>query len=179
MIALHPDGVQRHHGEWRVSPSDDPSNLRELKSAPALMTQVDRRTPGCKTWQDIRYQKGWHSAECRERVLRGRGEGCGGCGSYTGLRRKDSVVQPSNAVNCGHVPVQMTLNNPHEAGGRERFSGTSSFSSSSSHWKVAGPLAPCIGLGPGEMLIRPHPAVESLHARLVLSTTRRGAPAAT
>ena len=32
MIALHPDGVQRHHGEWRVSPLDDPeSNLRELK----------------------------------------------------------------------------------------------------------------------------------------------------
>ena len=32
VIALHPDGVQRHHGEWRVSPLDDPeSNLRELK----------------------------------------------------------------------------------------------------------------------------------------------------
>ena len=32
VIALHPDGVQRHHGEWRVSPSDDPeSNLRELE----------------------------------------------------------------------------------------------------------------------------------------------------
>ena len=29
VIALHPDGVQRHHGEWRVSPLDDPeSNLR-------------------------------------------------------------------------------------------------------------------------------------------------------
>ena len=38
VIALHPDGVQRHHGEWRVSPLDDPeSNLRELKTAPALM----------------------------------------------------------------------------------------------------------------------------------------------
>ena len=37
VIALHPDGVQRHHGEWRVSPLDDPeSNLPELKSAPAL-----------------------------------------------------------------------------------------------------------------------------------------------
>ena len=24
VIALHPDGVQRHHGEWRVSPLDDP-----------------------------------------------------------------------------------------------------------------------------------------------------------
>ena len=23
VIALHPDGVQRHHGEWRVSPLDD------------------------------------------------------------------------------------------------------------------------------------------------------------
>ena len=29
VIALHPDGVQRHHGVWRVSPLDDPeSNLR-------------------------------------------------------------------------------------------------------------------------------------------------------
>ena len=62
--------MQRHHGEWRVSPLDDPeSNLRELKSAPALMTEVDWRTPGCKTRQDIRYLKGWHSVECRERVL--------------------------------------------------------------------------------------------------------------
>ena len=34
VIALHPDGVQRHHGQWRVSPLDDPeSNLRELRSA--------------------------------------------------------------------------------------------------------------------------------------------------
>ena len=58
VIALHPDGVQRHHGEWRVSPLDDPeSNLRELKSALALMTEVDWRTPGCKTCQDIRYHK--------------------------------------------------------------------------------------------------------------------------
>ena len=32
VIALHPDGVQRHHGEWRVSPLDDPeSNLRVEK----------------------------------------------------------------------------------------------------------------------------------------------------
>ena len=70
VIALHPGGVQRHHGEWRVSPLDDPeSNLRELKSALALMTEVDWRTPGCKTCQDIRYHKGWHSAGCRERVL--------------------------------------------------------------------------------------------------------------
>ena len=70
VIALHPDGVQRHHGEWRVSPLDDPeSNLRELKSALALMTEVDWRTPGSKTCQDIRYHKGWHSVECRERVL--------------------------------------------------------------------------------------------------------------
>ena len=70
MIALHPDGVQRHHGEWRVSPLDDPeSNLRELKSALELMTECDWRTPGCKTCQDVRYHKDWHSAECRERVL--------------------------------------------------------------------------------------------------------------
>ena len=70
VIALHPDGVQRHHGEWRVSPLDDPeSNLRELKSALSLMTEVDWRTPGCKTCQDIRYHKGWHSVECRERLL--------------------------------------------------------------------------------------------------------------
>ena len=70
VIALHPDGVQRHHGEWRVSPLDDPESiLRELKSAPALMTECDWRTPGCKTCQDVRYHKGWHSAECRERVL--------------------------------------------------------------------------------------------------------------
>ena len=52
VIALHPDGVQRRHGEWRVSPMDDPeSKLRELKSALALMTEVDWRTPGCKTCQ--------------------------------------------------------------------------------------------------------------------------------
>ena len=49
VIALHPDGVCRHHGEWRVSPLDDlESNLRELKSALALMTECDWRTPGCK-----------------------------------------------------------------------------------------------------------------------------------
>ena len=69
VIALHPDGVQRHHGEWRASPLDDPeSNLREFKSALVLMTEVDWRTPGCKTCQDVRYHKGWHSVECRERV---------------------------------------------------------------------------------------------------------------
>ena len=70
VIALHPDGVQRHHGEWRVSPLDDPeSNRTELKNAPALMTECDWRTPGSKTCQDVRYHKGWHSLECRERVL--------------------------------------------------------------------------------------------------------------
>ena len=70
VIALHPDGVQRHLGEWRASPLDDPeSNLREFKSALALMTEVNWRTPGCKTCQDVRYHKGWHSVECRERVL--------------------------------------------------------------------------------------------------------------
>ena len=70
VIALHPDGVQRHHCEWRASPLDDPeSNLRELQSAPALMKECDRRTLGCKTCQNVRYHEGWHSAECRERVL--------------------------------------------------------------------------------------------------------------
>ena len=53
-----------------VSPLDEPeSSLRVLKSALALMTEVDWRTPGCKTCQDVRYHQGWHSAECRERVL--------------------------------------------------------------------------------------------------------------
>ena len=70
VIALHPDGVQHHHGEWRVSPLDDPeSNLRELKEALALTTEYDWKTPGCKTCQDVRYHDDWHSAECRERVL--------------------------------------------------------------------------------------------------------------
>ena len=51
VIALHPDGVQRHHGEWRVGPLDDPeSNLRELKSALALMTECEL----ANTWlQDV------------------------------------------------------------------------------------------------------------------------------
>ena len=53
-----------------VSPLDDPeSNLRELKSALALMTEVDWRTLGCKTCQGVRYHKDWHSAECRERIF--------------------------------------------------------------------------------------------------------------
>ena len=53
-----------------VSPMDDlESNLRDLKSALAVMTEVDWRTPGCKTCQGVRYHKGRHSAECRERVL--------------------------------------------------------------------------------------------------------------
>ena len=70
VIALHPDGVQRHHGERRVSPLDDlESNLRELKSALTLMTECDWQTLGCKTCQDVRYHEGWHPAECRERVL--------------------------------------------------------------------------------------------------------------
>ena len=42
VIALHSDGVQRHRGEWRVSPLDHPeSNLRELTEALALMTECD------------------------------------------------------------------------------------------------------------------------------------------
>ena len=31
--------------------------------------ECDWRTLGCKTGQDVRYHKGWHSVECRERVL--------------------------------------------------------------------------------------------------------------
>ena len=70
VVDLHPDGVQRHHGEWRVSPLDHPeSNLRELTEALALMTECDWRTLCCKTCQDVRYHKGWQSAVCRERVL--------------------------------------------------------------------------------------------------------------
>ena len=62
VTALHPDGVQRHHGEWRVSPLDDPESSL-WKNAPALMTEVGWRTPGCKTCQDLRHHKGWHSVE--------------------------------------------------------------------------------------------------------------------
>ena len=70
MIALHPDGVQRHHGEWRVSLLDDPeSNLREMKTAPAQMAECCWRTPVCKTCQSAQDHKGWHSVECRARVL--------------------------------------------------------------------------------------------------------------
>ena len=65
VIALHPHGVQRHHGEWLVSPLDDlESNLRV-----ALMKECDWQTPGCKTCQDVRYHKVWRSVKCRERVL--------------------------------------------------------------------------------------------------------------
>ena len=70
VIARHPYGVQRHHGEKRVSLLDDPeSNLRELKTALAQMTECDWRTPGCKTCQSARHHKGWHSVECCVRVL--------------------------------------------------------------------------------------------------------------
>ena len=40
-----------------------------IQRALALMTEYDWRTLGCKTCQDVRYHKVWHSAECRERVL--------------------------------------------------------------------------------------------------------------
>ena len=67
VFASHPDGAQRHHGEWRVSLLDDPeSNLRELREVLALMTECDWRTPGCKTRQDVWNDKGWDSPECRE-----------------------------------------------------------------------------------------------------------------
>ena len=47
VTALHPDGVQRHHGKWRVSPlNDSESNLRELKTALSQMTDCDWRIPG-------------------------------------------------------------------------------------------------------------------------------------
>ena len=44
--------------------------LRELISALAFITECDWRTHSCKTCQVVRYHKGWHSVECRERVLR-------------------------------------------------------------------------------------------------------------
>ena len=47
VIALHSHGVQRHHGEWRVSLlGDSESNLCELKTTLSLMTECDWRTPG-------------------------------------------------------------------------------------------------------------------------------------
>ena len=40
VIALHPDGVQRHHGEWRESPLDGPeSGLRELKKCSSAVSK--------------------------------------------------------------------------------------------------------------------------------------------
>ena len=71
MIALNPDGVQRHQGEWRVSPLDDPeSNLRELTTALAQMTECDGKTPSCKKCQSAQTsQRVWHSVECRARLL--------------------------------------------------------------------------------------------------------------
>ena len=37
VIALHPDGTQRHHEDWRESPLDDiEGNSRELHLALAL-----------------------------------------------------------------------------------------------------------------------------------------------
>ena len=42
VIALSPYGVQRHHGEWRLSPLDDSeSDLREMKTALAQMAKCD------------------------------------------------------------------------------------------------------------------------------------------
>ena len=49
MIALHPDGVKRAHGEWRVSRLGGPeSNLGKLKSALSLMTRVDWQQLGAR-----------------------------------------------------------------------------------------------------------------------------------
>ena len=54
VFALQPDGVQRHHGECRVSPLDDPeSNLRELKKCSCahdgsrLASTWVQDVPGC------------------------------------------------------------------------------------------------------------------------------------
>ena len=59
MIALNPDGVQRHHGESCVSPLDDPeSNLCELTTALAQMAECDWRTPGCKKCQSAQISQG-------------------------------------------------------------------------------------------------------------------------
>ena len=64
MIALNPDGVHRHQDEWRVSPLDDPeSNLRELTTALAQMTECDWRTPGCKKCQSAQISQGLACAE--------------------------------------------------------------------------------------------------------------------
>ena len=49
--------------EWRVD---------RFPRAPARAEmEVDWRTLVCKMCQDIRFHKGWHSVECRERVLNG------------------------------------------------------------------------------------------------------------
>ena len=67
-----------------------------------------------------------------------------------------------------------TCEQREEAAQRRKFSAASSSSFSSSSFcspqrsAVAGPPAPCAGLGPGDLLNRNHPAVESLHARLAL-----------
>ena len=62
VIALHPDGVQRHRVELRGNPlGDSESNLREFKVALSLMTESDWKTPGCKTCQNEQYHEGWHS----------------------------------------------------------------------------------------------------------------------
>ena len=70
VIALSPYGVQRHHGEWRLSPLDDSeSDLRDMKTALAQMAESDWRTLVCKTRQSAQDHKGWHSVECRAGVL--------------------------------------------------------------------------------------------------------------
>ena len=61
--------VQRHLGEWRVSPCDDPeSNWRELKEALAQMTNAIGGHMGAKLVRTCGI-KGWHAAVCREKVL--------------------------------------------------------------------------------------------------------------
>ena len=64
VIALHPDRVQRHHGEWRVSPLDDPeSNLRKLKIALPLITECStpRLLAYCKMPDEsVSCDRAWH-----------------------------------------------------------------------------------------------------------------------
>ena len=59
VIALRPYGVQRHHGEWLVSPLDDSeSDLREKTTALAQMAKCNWRTPVCKTCQESSTSQG-------------------------------------------------------------------------------------------------------------------------
>ena len=59
VIALHPDGTHRHHGERRESPLDEPEkDTRELLLALAQLRALDWRTPRCKTCENTQCHKG-------------------------------------------------------------------------------------------------------------------------